>query len=106
MANTTTIAMHDTTLIDVAETGAATTMPMDEETFRAFYDRTARALWADERTRGIPVVLLTAKVQVLETWREVPGVVGALSKPFDPFGLVTQVDRILGAGDNENVLTT
>jgi RNA polymerase sigma-70 factor (ECF subfamily) len=45
MANTTTIAMHDTTLIDVAETGAATTMPMDEETFRAFYDRTARSVW-------------------------------------------------------------
>lgn len=58
---------------------------------------TARALWADERTRGIPVVLLTAKVQVLESWREVPGVVGALIKPFDPFGLVTEIDRILGA---------
>lgn len=67
---------------------------------------TARALWADERTRGIPVVLLTAKVQVLETWRDVPGVVGALSKPFDPFGLVPQVDRILGAGDNGGLLTT
>ena len=33
---------------------------------------TARALWDDERTRGIPIVLLTAKVQVLESWREVP----------------------------------
>jgi CheY-like chemotaxis protein len=67
---------------------------------------TARALWGDERTRGIPVVLLTAKVQVLESWREVPGVVGALIKPFDPFGLVAEIDRILGAGDTETLLTT
>ena len=60
---------------------------------------TAHALWEDDRTRGIPVILLTAKVQVLETWREVPGVVGALIKPFDPFGMVTEIDRILAAGD-------
>jgi CheY-like chemotaxis protein len=57
---------------------------------------TARALWDDERTRGIPVILLTAKVQILESWREVPGVVGALPKPFDPFGLVGAIDRVLG----------
>ena len=57
---------------------------------------TARALWADERTRGIPIVLLTAKVQVLEFWHEVPGVVSALIKPFNPFGLVAEIDRILG----------
>jgi CheY-like chemotaxis protein len=60
---------------------------------------TAHALWEDDRTRGIPVILLTAKVQVLETWREVPGVVGALIKPFDPFGMVAEIDRILGAGN-------
>lgn len=66
---------------------------------------TARALWNDDRTRGIPVVLLTAKVQVLETWREVPGVVNALTKPFDPFALVAEVDRILTAGDNQVLAT-
>ena len=66
--------------------------------------QTARALWEDERTRGIPIILLTAKVQVLEFWREVPGVVGALIKPFDPFGMVAEIDRILG--DNEDALTT
>ena len=65
---------------------------------------TAQALWDDDRTRGIPIVLLTAKVQVLEFWREVPGVVNALIKPFDPFGLVAEIDRILG--DSENLLTT
>jgi CheY-like chemotaxis protein len=67
---------------------------------------TARALWADERTRGIPIVLLTAKVQVLEFWHEVPGVVSALIKPFDPYGLVAEIDRILGAGDNQDALAT
>jgi CheY-like chemotaxis protein len=64
---------------------------------------TARALWDDRRTRGIPVILLTAKVQVTESWSEVPGVVGAVVKPFDPFGLVAEIDRILGARDNETV---
>jgi CheY-like chemotaxis protein len=63
---------------------------------------TARALWDDERTRGIPVILLTAKVQVTESWNEVPGVVGAVVKPFDPFGLVAEIDRILDAA-NETV---
>ena len=67
---------------------------------------TARALWDDERTRGIPIILLTAKVQVLEFWREVPGVVNALIKPFDPFSLVAEIDRVLGVGDHEDVLTT
>jgi len=64
---------------------------------------TAHALWDDERTRGIPVILLTAKVQVTETWSDVPGVVGAVVKPFDPFGLVAEIDRILGSRDNETV---
>ena len=64
---------------------------------------TANALWDDERTRGIPVVLLTAKVQITETWGDVPGVVGALVKPFDPFSLLAEIDRILG-GDKANAL--
>ena len=64
---------------------------------------TARALWDDGRTRGIPVIMLTAKVQVTETWSDVPGVVGAVVKPFDPFGLVAEIDRILGTRDNETV---
>ncbi len=62
---------------------------------------TARAIWADDRTRGVPIILLTAKVQVLEYWHEVPGVVGALIKPFDPFGLVADVDRILEAREDD-----
>jgi len=43
------IVMRETTLPDLdreraAEAGAS--LPMDEETFRAFYDRTARQVWA------------------------------------------------------------
>src|SRR5881628_1182697 len=44
-----TILMRETALPDLDgpaahETGAS--LPMDEETFRAFYDRTARQVWA------------------------------------------------------------
>jgi RNA polymerase sigma-70 factor (ECF subfamily) len=45
MSNTTTIAMRETTLIEVEQTGEAAALPMDEETFRAFYDRTSRSVW-------------------------------------------------------------
>jgi len=54
-------------------------------------------LQADTRTRGIPVVLLTAKVQPLERRRwESLGVAGVLAKPFDPLGLAGQVADLLG----------
>lgn len=54
-------------------------------------------LQADERTRHVPVVLLTAKVQPAERRRwEGLGVAGVLAKPFDPFGLSVQVAEILG----------
>jgi len=39
-----TATMHDATLTDLGETEAPA-LPMDEETFRAFYDRTARSVW-------------------------------------------------------------
>jgi RNA polymerase sigma-70 factor (ECF subfamily) len=41
----TTIDMRETTLIEVEQTGEAAALPMDEDTFRAFYDRTARSVW-------------------------------------------------------------
>jgi len=41
-----TVAMHETTLTAAGDTAAAAALPMDEETFRAFYDRTARGLWS------------------------------------------------------------
>lgn len=58
---------------------------------------TCAHLRADMRTRDIPVVLLTAKVQPSERRRwEQLGVAGVLSKPFDPLGLSEQVALLLG----------
>lgn len=54
-------------------------------------------LQADPRTRDVPVVLLTAKVQPAERRRwEGLGVAGVLAKPFDPLGLPGQVADLLG----------
>ncbi|MCU1245260.1 MAG: sigM 2, partial [Acidobacteria bacterium] len=39
------LTMHETTLSEVEETAEASALPMDEETFRAFYERTARSVW-------------------------------------------------------------
>jgi CheY-like chemotaxis protein len=51
----------------------------------------------DVRTRDVPVVLLTAKVQPAERRRwEGLGVAGVLAKPFDPLGLSGQVAELLG----------
>ena len=54
-------------------------------------------LQADPRTRSIPVVLLTAKVQGSERRRwESLGVAGVLAKPFDPMTLPKEVAELLG----------
>lgn len=54
-------------------------------------------LQAHPRTRDVPVVLLTAKVQPAERRRwEGLGVAGVLAKPFDPLGLPGQVADLLG----------
>ena len=58
---------------------------------------TALRLREDARTAGIPVVLLTAKVQAADRKRfEGLGVAGVLSKPFDPMELANQVSSALG----------
>ena len=58
---------------------------------------TFRHLQADEKTSGIPVVLLTAKVQVgdRQVWDDLD-VVGVIPKPFDPMTLANQVAELLG----------
>lgn len=54
-------------------------------------------LRADARTRDVPVVLLTAKVQPAERRRwEGLGVAGVLTKPFDPLQLAGMVADLLG----------
>lgn len=41
----TTATMHETTLSDATTAAAASAALMDEDTFRAFYDRTSRLVW-------------------------------------------------------------
>jgi CheY-like chemotaxis protein len=58
---------------------------------------TVAALEAGQATRGVPVVLLTAKVRAgeLDRLSALP-VAGVLSKPFDPVALAGQLRAILG----------
>ena len=58
---------------------------------------TVRALQQDERTRKIPVILLTAKVQAADRARfNDLGVAGLVAKPFDPMILHATVADLLG----------
>jgi CheY-like chemotaxis protein len=58
---------------------------------------TVRHLKADPATASIPVILLTAKVQASDRRAfEDLGVVGVLSKPFDPMALAGEVSAVLG----------
>jgi len=58
---------------------------------------TVARLHDDSRTREIPIVLLTAKVQPAERRRwEQLGVAGVLGKPFDPLSLPVDVAHVLG----------
>jgi CheY-like chemotaxis protein len=58
---------------------------------------TFERLQAQPATRAVPVVLLTAKLQMRERqrWQDL-GVVGVLGKPFDPLRLPTDVAALLG----------
>ena len=59
---------------------------------------TFKRLQDDPQTRGIPVILLTAKAQSADRQRfEELGVAGMLTKPFDPMALSDQVAAILAA---------
>ena len=61
---------------------------------------TFERLQDDPQTRGIPVILLTAKAQSADRHRfDKLGVAGVLTKPFNPMALSDQVAAILaGAG--------
>jgi CheY-like chemotaxis protein len=52
-------------------------------------------LRADDSTRAIPVVLLTANAADVAWARELPGV-HVLPKPFDPMSLAAEIDAALG----------
>lgn len=57
---------------------------------------TLAALRENEKTRGIPVIFLTAKAQrhEVERYRSL-GAAGVLTKPFDPMTLPAEVRAIL-----------
>lgn len=58
---------------------------------------TFKQLRANPATAGIPVVLLTAKVQGVDQRRFAGlGVAGVLFKPFDPLTLAAQIAETLG----------
>jgi CheY-like chemotaxis protein len=58
---------------------------------------TARALRGSGDTAGIPIILLTAKVQAADRRRfDDLGVAGILAKPFDPMALAGEVSGVLG----------
>lgn len=58
------------------------------------------ALRDNPATAGIPVILLTAKVQAADRRRfEELGVAGVLSKPFDPMTLAGEISALLGWND-------
>jgi CheY-like chemotaxis protein len=62
---------------------------------------TVGRLRADPRTRDIPVILLTAKVQDADRRRFAAlGVAGTLTKPFDPMTLPDQITAILAGKDS------
>ena len=59
--------------------------------------RTFKELQSHEDLRDIPVILLTAKVQAADRARfSGLGVVGLITKPFDPASLHVEVARLLG----------
>lgn len=61
---------------------------------------TVRALHGRPHTRAIPVILLTAKAQFAAGLAEADlDVVGVITKPFDPHGLVDTIDRLLAEHD-------
>ena len=58
---------------------------------------TFKRLQEDERTRAIPVIMLTAKAQTAERQRLSDlGVAAVLIKPFDPVQLPEDIRAILG----------
>ncbi len=57
---------------------------------------TFQKLQAEEGTRGIPVIFLTAKVQAADRQRFADlGVAGVIAKPFDPMTLAGDIAALL-----------
>lgn len=58
---------------------------------------TLQRLRAEDETRGIPVIFLTAKVQIHEVNDYIRlGAIGVIIKPFDPMTLPFDVEKMMG----------
>ncbi|MEA5507153.1 response regulator [Halotia wernerae UHCC 0503] len=58
---------------------------------------TFEKLQANSVTEGIPVILLTAKIQVADRRRyDQMGIISAIAKPFNPLELAGQIAEALG----------
>lgn len=63
---------------------------------------TFKYLQENENTKKIPVIFMTAKAQVheIEKFKEI-GVVGIITKPFDPLTLCDEIQEIWNNNKNE-----
>jgi CheY-like chemotaxis protein len=58
-------------------------------------------LQSNAATQAIPVVLLTADIELINTYRyPTGGIVGAIAKPFEPHQLVNQVTQYLDCANH------
>lgn len=58
---------------------------------------TAALLHANELTRAVPVIFMTAKTPLADTGLEsIPNAVGVIAKPFDPMSLTAEINRLAG----------
>ncbi|MFA6091756.1 MAG: response regulator [Elusimicrobiota bacterium] len=56
---------------------------------------TSVRMYDDERTRGLPILVVTAHGDTRHLFEGAPNVAGYLQKPFDPKGLREMVAKIL-----------
>jgi two-component system OmpR family response regulator len=63
---------------------------------------TFELLHADEATKGIPVIFMTARSQREDVARFLEmGAIGVICKPFDPLGLADEVRRLVDVARSE-----
>lgn len=56
---------------------------------------TFKNLHANEKTKDIPVIFMTAKAQIHEVQLfQETGIIGVITKPFDPVTLCTEIQKI------------
>lgn len=57
-----------------------------------------RSFWDDPATIGVPIVVVSAKYEEMETYRQIIGSDKVFSKPFDENALVSKVKKLIGEG--------